>query len=338
MSRSLEKDLLAHLKADDPAKVYRDISTIFTELPDGELLEIEFLGKSHPLQQGVNYLRDGMAVAIPKLRLIQAFFVARQILHSCRGDIPVNHDEVMGATAVMLLMDPEHLTAANTRKRLLLSTMESNKSNDFALRREKRFLDSLLTSRLHRHTKSPVLWSHRRWLLRQFAVHDVPIDLQHDIKNVVMTAGTWHIRNYPAWHHARFLLDQNPRLATLIVDDVKDFCLSNHSDISTWSFLSYTIDKIEDSQRRREICSSVLAEVLRITESLRWTNESVWVFLRNSVATGLVDDGQYELFLATNRAFAATTANGSGVWRNLDGARRWSEMYRLPIIAGPSET
>ncbi|KAI1107348.1 hypothetical protein F4804DRAFT_196860 [Jackrogersella minutella] len=333
MSRSLDKDLLAHLKADDPNKVYKDISTVLTDLPDKELLEIEFLGKSHTLEQSVNYLRDGPAVAIPKLRLVQAFFVARQKLQAYDGSNPMSRSDVLAATAVILLMDPEHLKAANMRKRLFAAAVKAGKLDESKLRREKQFVDSLLTSRLYRHTKSPTLWSHRRWLLRLFMAHDVPIDIQSDIKNVIMVAGIRHPRNYTAWHHARFLLDQCPRLVKTMVVDIKEFCLKNYTDISGWSFLTYAITSIKEEENRRKNCSQILAEVLGITESFRWTNESVWVFLRNLTATELVGDQQFELFLTVNKKLASITPKDSDQWGTLDSARRWCESHRLPTVS-----
>ncbi|KAF3071003.1 hypothetical protein GL218_00406 [Daldinia childiae] len=328
MSRSLDKDLLAHLEADDPNKVYKDISTILAKLPENELLEIEFLGKSHPLQPGVNYLRDGTAVAIPKLRLVQAFFVARQLLQAYHADSTVNRSEVMAATAVLLLMDPEHLTAANTRKRLLISSLETSEIDELSLRREKQFVDSLLTSRLYRHAKSPTLWSHRRWLLHLYAIHNIVVDLQHDIKNVVMVAGIRHPRNYPAWYHARLLIDRDPGLAGSIVTDVKEFCLKNHTDISSWSFLIYAISRIKDDENRDIVCSSVFTEVLDITSSLRWISESVWTFLRTIATVEFISDQQFESFLAVNKRLASTTPENSSQWRTLDSAQRWCEKYR----------
>ncbi|KAI1388744.1 uncharacterized protein F4822DRAFT_255661 [Hypoxylon trugodes] len=337
MTRSLDKDILAHLKADDLNRIYEDISTLLTDQPENELLEIEFLGKSHPLQPGVNYLRDGTAVAIPKLRLAQAFFVARQKLKGYQNSGSINDSKIGHATAVLLLMDPEHLTAANTRKRLLISTLEGNGPHESILRREKQFVDSLLTSRLHRHTKSPVLWSHRRWLLHLFVAHDVFVDPQHDIKNIVMVAGTRHPRNYTAWHHARFLLDRHPTFAEPVAIDVKDFCLKNHTDISCWSFLVHAICKIENKENRTKLCSSIVAEVLHISDSLRWTNESVWVFLRSIAVTGLIGDQQFESFLAINEKLVSITPEDSSQWRTLEGARRWCEKYRLSSESNVAE-
>ncbi|KAI6092696.1 hypothetical protein F4821DRAFT_223047 [Hypoxylon rubiginosum] len=339
MSRSLDKDLLAHLKADDSNKVFGDISTLLTDLPtESGLLEIEFLGKEYPLAPGTSYLRDGLAVGIPKLRLAQAFFVARQILQNRLDGGSVPHNEMLAATAVLLLMDPEHLTAANIRKRLLVSALERSGPDKSALRQEKQFVDSLVTSRLHRHTKSPTLWSHRRWLFHLFAAHGISIDIQHDIKSIVMIAGERHPRNYTAWHHARILLGHYPKAAELVAIDVKEFCLRNHTDISGWSFLSYAIFGIEAEERRRDICSLILADVLKIADSLGWINESVWVFLRNITTAELVNQQQFESCLAVNKKLASVTPKESDRWRSLDSARRWCEEHRLPTVSNLADT
>ncbi|KAI1397785.1 hypothetical protein F4819DRAFT_64503 [Hypoxylon fuscum] len=338
MSRSLDKDLLPQLKYDDPNKVFKDISTTLADLPDDELLEIEFIGKEFPLEKGANYFRDGSTVGVPKLRLVQAFFVARQILQRYQENSSTNSDNVVAATSVLLLMDPEHLTAANTRKRFLLSTLETNRMAEPALRREKQFVDSLLTSRLHRHTKSPTLWSHRRWLLHVFAAHDVSVDLQHDIKSIVMIAGERHPRNYTAWNHARFLLDRSPSLAEPVATDVKEYCLRHHTDISSWSFLSYAVSNIDDGECRHKICASIIADILGIADSFQWTNESVWVFLRNIAATELVSQQQFESFLAVNKKLASATPKGSDQWRTLDNARLWCEKHRLPTSSKLADT
>lgn len=292
MSRALEKDVLENLRSEDPKAVYKSIVGVLTRLPqDGSLLEIELLGRAHPLQVGVNFLQDENAIAIPKLRLVQAFFVARQIVQehlTSHPDFPGS--DTVAATAVMLLMDPEHLTAANIRKRAVLQRLKSGNACESILREEKQLLDSLLTAHLHRHTKSPTLWNHRRWLVECFRAHGVSLDTRRDLLTVVMVAADRHPRNYYAWHHARWLVHDLPNgqsqadLPGEVADDVKDWCFRHHNDISGWSFLNFVIANIGDAEARRCKCSCVLSETLARVESFRWANESVWVFLRTAVA------------------------------------------------------
>ncbi|KAH8156213.1 hypothetical protein CIB48_g12034 [Xylaria polymorpha] len=327
MSRSLDKNILSQLKLEDPRPAYQDLSHLFTNLPESGLLEIEFLGQSHQLEQGVNFLQDGNAIAIPKLRLVQAFFVARQILQNHIGNVnkAINKD-VTAATSILLLMDPEHLTAANIRKRALSVPGNLTEVN---LRREKLFVDALLTARLHRHTKSPTLWSHRRWLVSTCWTLGIPWDIRHDIHNVVMVAGERHPRNYVAWQHARFLIEHDPSLVATVTLDVKEFCLRNHSDISGWAFLSDCITRIQDEESRRLTCSSVLDDTLSMAESFRWTNESVWVFLRTVVSRDYTSELDFNRFIATNDKLSATMQHSTPQWVIMERAREWCSKHRM---------
>lgn len=330
MSRALDKDLLSRLKSEDPKPAYIDLTKLFANLPESDLLEIEFLGSSHPLEPGVNFLQDGNAIAIPRLRLVQAFFVARQILIKYLGHVGAAvTDDVTAATSVILLMDPEHLTAANTRKRALSASGNPAK---VALEKEIQFVDTLLTARLHRHTKSPNLWSHRRWLVSTCLSLGIPCNIRHDITYVVMVAGGRHPRNYVAWQHARFLLDSDPSLASTIAFDAKSFCLKNHSDISGWSFLSDCIARIHDEETRILVRSSVLDDVLSMTQSFRWTNESVWVFLRTIIARERATEQDFERFIATNDGLSVSLPHSAAEKMILTRARDWCVKHRLPKV------
>ncbi|KAI0974958.1 hypothetical protein F4678DRAFT_357923 [Xylaria arbuscula] len=327
MSRALDKDLLSQLKSEDPKPVYNDLSSIFARLPDSGLLEIDFLGGHYPLEAGVNFLQEGNAIAIPKLRLVQAFFFARQILQRhVENASEVISNDVLAATTIALLMDPEHLTAANIRKRALST---SGNLTPAALKREQRFVDTLLTARLHRHTKSPTLWSHRRWLITTGLKIGISLDIRYDIKQVVMVAGERHPRNYVAWQHARLLLDRDLSLAATVALDVKEFCLRHHSDISGWAFLLDCISRIQDEESRRSICSSVLDDVLSLTESFRWTNESVWVFLRTIIARD-ASEQDLKRFITTNDRLSATVPHGSPQLTIMNRARGWCDKYGVP--------
>ncbi|OJD11775.1 hypothetical protein AJ78_07520 [Emergomyces pasteurianus Ep9510] len=87
-------------------------------------------------------------------------------------------------TEILLLLDSEHLTACNWRKRRLCALKErrsqcpsSATQYHCALHTEISFTTTILRSPLHRHTKSPVLWHHRKWTMTKlFALyHDDPV-------------------------------------------------------------------------------------------------------------------------------------------------------------------
>ena len=371
MSRSLDSAVVRRLKVEDPKPVYDDVVRVLTELPanDDQLLEIEILGADHhALEAGVHFLRDGPAVAIPKLRAAQAFFIARRVLEahlrarrSGAGEDSVvgGGDELVRATAALLLMDPEHLTAANVRKRFLLSELRSpgpGAEMDVdrprrLLRRELQFVDSLLTAHLHRHTKSPTLWAHRRWVLgRCAAAHGiaVPVDeARAHLRRVALVAAERHPRNYYAWDHARWLF-RDPATAAVsaaVVGEVKTWCFRHPSDTSGWSFLAFLLLQggnggSPEPGARQAARDAVIAETLELTAAFRWAHESVWVFLRTMAAhqdrpdagsgSGSGNSSSDGAFVAVNEKLCSMLKEQPDALRVLRKAKAWLDEYGLP--------
>ncbi|KAK7414023.1 hypothetical protein QQZ08_012555, partial [Neonectria magnoliae] len=269
---------------------------------------------------------DENAIAIPKLRLVQGFIVARRIL---RAHLQGKHDGsiqvVLRATAVILLMDPEYLTAANTRKRLLQRRIHDKDDVMTYLKNEKYLVDSLLTSRLHRHTKSPTLWSHRRWLMEQFKIQGLDVKVEDDLKRVVMVSGERHPRNYYAWCHARYLISTvSPESQTHVetmskaITAVKKWSFGHHDDISGWQFLTFLLEK-HQAETQPTFCAT-----LQLAESFRWRNESVWYFLRYTVAASTrLTDHDREEFTRVRTTLWETAAEGSQERHTLEVAQRW---------------
>ncbi|RGP61255.1 protein ecm9 [Fusarium sporotrichioides] len=325
MSRALDKSVKEALKHGDHHQVFLDISGVLTE-SSGQLLEIELLGKSHVLDPDSTVLRDENAVAIPKLRIVQAFIVAQK-LHKkfLSGNQDVSMDQVLRSTAVMLLMDPEHLTAANTRKRLITNELKDG-SVEGVLRTEKHLLDSLLTSRLHRHTKSPTLWNHRRWLMEQYRLYRNEVSVENDITRIIMVSGERHPRNYYAWCHARyltsaFILPSSKAKDALseIIRSTEKWCFSHHNDISGWQFLIFLLDKHPSET------SLVFRETLKLASSFKWRNESVWYFLRYIAAWGATATDMTG-FENTRRVLLENAAEDETGKRTLERAQQWLEV------------
>ncbi|KAK3293450.1 uncharacterized protein B0H64DRAFT_213658 [Chaetomium fimeti] len=332
MSRALDQETAALLKRGSPLEAYQAITHALAP-PDDGLLEIEILGKTHFLEEGQYVVRDGRAIGISKLGLVQAFMVARQRLREhIDGIKPQTADEVLATTGLILLFDPEYLTAANSRKRVIQAEISSSGAARSSLEKEKRFLDSLLTSRLHRHTKSPTLWSHRRWLITTLTSVNMPVDILGDIRDVVFVAGERHSRNYYAWCHARFLVGLRRDNPAETLAAVQGWCFQHHTDISGWSFLSFLLNA--ENSTNAESGRATFTEVLHLASSLRLANESVWVFLRTLAASRLVGDEQYSQFLAVQAAVLETskTTVDQTVLR---AAVDWCEAYRQQTrIAG----
>lgn len=349
MSRAIEKEIAASLDDGDHDRVFSEISQALTQHAGPELLEIEILGRSHPVPAEHAVLRDHNAIGVPKLRLVQAFIVARDILRrhpvNCKVITPEETMKLNAATAVLLLMDAEHLTAANTRKRILLTTLASTDHGDSKgcqsyLEREKVFVDSLLTSRLHRHTKSPNLWSHRRWLMEQYRASQLPVDVLASM-HIVTTSGERHPRNYYAWCHARWLvqtfrddLQETERRRTLW-EHVVSWSYSHHDDVSGWSFLDHLgtrgigggDDDCDDARL------TTFSRTLDLVAKFGWTNESVWWYLRTTAAEIPLSPIDCDAFRSVYRNLLriAQDASDGRDAKVLDSAWHWYEQNRIDV-------
>lgn len=338
MSRALDSETVASLRTSNLQIVYHDIaSALSTKSP--ELLEIEFLPKSHSLPDDSNVLIKGSSIAVTKVKLVQAFIVARQVFFKhmkvCDQE---KEKELRDATAVMLLLDPEHLTAANTRKRLILKYKHGSGSQFVELLKDElRFVDGYLTSRLHRHTKSPTLWSHRRWIIEKLRDSNEKHDILEDLGSVVLIAAERHPRNYYAWSHMRWLVQVFDNSRTRTADDaksqsdylkltsvVKDWCLKNPSDISGFSFLLFCLFTFGPSSTsaRTERCSNICGDVLRLAVSFKWTHESVWVFLRTVVASNICTEPTRIEFHKAIEIISTARPDGRPV---LEAAKEWQQ-------------
>jgi protein prenyltransferase alpha subunit repeat containing protein 1 len=336
MSRAIDPETAASLKNSNHETVYNDIvKALSTEIDS--LLEIEFLGKSHPLPEGCNVLVDGNSVALSKSKLVQAFIIARNIffqhLRDCSEDKSL---DCRNATAIMLLMDPEHLTAANARKRFIQKSQRDSRANlEQILKAELHFVDSFLTSRLHRHTKSPTLWGHRRWVLDVCKSSRMEYDIHHDLKTVVLVAAERHPRNYYAWSHLRWLVQSFTTCSAMpitssdfnkLVSVVKGWCLRHPADTSGFSFLLFCLSipgnfgDVSKMQLRSSICS----EVVRLAVCFQWTHETIWVFLRTLIASGGVSETENLAFFRAIEDIQAVQPDGHLF---LEAAQNWCREY-----------
>ncbi|KAF7946632.1 hypothetical protein EAE96_009625 [Botrytis aclada] len=333
MSRALDKDTMASLNASDSQKVYNDIVKVFDLYysPGHELIDFELLGKGQ-LPENVNTVVLENSVGIPKIKLIQAFVIARKVFFDLKDLDTKYSKEIRDATSVILLTDPEHLTACNARKRLVqIFRNKTVLELGLELKSELRFVDSLLTSHLNRHTKSPTLWSHRRWLLEFCQSKDLPLDVYRDFTSVVMVAAERHPRNYYAWSHMRWLMksvEGHEGTYLMIINNVKKWCLEHPGDTSGWSFLLYCLSSptfltaTSSIDRKSLICE----EVLGMAISLRWKEESLWVFLRTLVASGNITEKCRFAFLQTLEDFKDSSGDARGQ-RPSQSAHEWYLEY-----------
>lgn len=326
MSRALDRSVKESLKKGDHARAFHELSDVLCQSYD-QLLEIELLPPSHEVPGNAVFLQDGNAIAVPKLQLVQAFVLARQKLRELDQAQHCDDPEtLLGSLGVMLLMDPENLTAANTRKRILAEVYYADQDKGTALMlREKYFIDSLLTSRLHRHTKSPTLWSHRRWLCGRLCGAGLPIDVAQDLRTVIFISAERHPRNYYAWCHARLLVDlvgdPDPDQLNAFVEDTKKWCFGHHSDISGWTFLQFLLARCPEN-----VLVATFRDTIELTESFRWKNESVWYFLRTLATWGIMKHNKHAE-LHRVMALVRGGAEDDNDTNTFNHTIRWLQLY-----------
>jgi len=118
--------------------------------------------------------------------------------------------EIINSTSILLLANPAHQTALNTRKRLISCGVRD-------VRTELRFTAALLS--LRESSKQSILWHHRRWLLRKLGTcphtesgsdtmdeddlrgYDIPVESLTMELEIVSRACEIYPRNYFAWNH-----------------------------------------------------------------------------------------------------------------------------------------
>lgn len=279
---------------------YSDLLSAIDERPKSGPYGIEILPNSQVLPPGSAVQIAEHTIGIPKRVLEASFRVAYSVFFetdvSDRTDD--NDGAILGATSIMLLFDPEHLTAANTRKEIIqkgISRSSSDSEEKKILVSELFFTEFLLTSKLQRHNKSPTLWHHRKWLIETF---DSPSNgiadtlHEHEALLIVSRAADRHPGNYYAFDYLRWWVESRPRKEGTDPMDIWSeklklaqyytfWCLNHTSDPSGWSFLLWAMDvmSVEALVLQADIGQRILDRAM--TMGLK--NESLWYFLRQNV-------------------------------------------------------
>src|SRR5437764_1085219 len=163
MSRAIDEDIAESISKEQGQRACHEITQFF-DAHRGETVEIEILSRGYSLPPDSASVQDGNCIGVSKMALVHAFIAARQSLFNClrtRDKLTKYHKVVMSSTVVVLLLDAEHLTAANSRKMVLLELKQLFEGLGDVESAARLFWDELavsqsfLTSPLHRHTKSP---------------------------------------------------------------------------------------------------------------------------------------------------------------------------------------
>jgi hypothetical protein len=336
-------------------QAYEALNDYFSRY-EHEGVEIEILPPGFNPSDGL-VMQEGRHIGIPKETLILAYVRARALLFDGIKEDFVESQVAYEASRVVLLFDPEHITAANLRKRRILRYKETGDPGKLtqAVQNEIVFLNSILTSPLHRQSKSPTLWYHRTWLLDLLLpvnpVGSPDEQVQafiHSELDAVCKAGERHPKNYYAWLYARKLLsryelardgagdqsqgnDHDDSTGHTCASTVVRWCCQHPSDTSGWSFLAFLLPRLPIVSQRLDITERVLKYAI----DLQWANEALFVFLRTVIGSALLEEMQPAVFeklvncLGEQWPRDSKNHNVDMFQSRVEKTIKWVEVYRL---------
>ncbi|TID13757.1 protein prenyltransferase [Venturia nashicola] len=288
----MEKSQASNSQVDAHNPAYNALERLFSANID-KVLDIEILPSSVQGPDSPLFFEDGLGVGIPKKVLVAAFVKAREIFASRSTDASdQSYQDASRATSIMLLFDPEYLTASSFRKKHILS-LSTEDDFQLAAKREMIFLDSVLTSPLHRQSKSPTLWFHRYWLVSLLLRHlnsNDGVSLKHEM-TIVFRSAERHQHNYYAWQYARRFIsllelgvEKYERCGVIthvaLMEETYKWCERHPSDTSGWSFLLFLMQK---SSSDTEYITALLWKTAELAKSFQWNKEALWHFLRTAL-------------------------------------------------------
>ena len=214
-------------------------------MPSLELQSPEF-NPHHPF-----LLTDGN-IGIPQSILGKSYLIASQQLPrltlNFARDTSSMADDLVAATAILLIANPAHNTALNRRKQLIQMYPPKLPHNE-----DIRFVAALFG--IKQAAKSSLLWHHRRWLFRhKYSLSvtrvdpkesdpdsientSIPIEILRSEFKLIARASEVYPRNYHAWLH-RYLCVQ---------------CLISQVKEDVPGALEVLLQEVESSQRWVEL-------------------------------------------------------------------------------------
>jgi len=278
---------------------YNDlIAALNSRLSTGPL-GVEVLPDIQSLPAGSRVQIVENTIGVPKKVLQKAFITAHQIFFHHLDALEQNVEAILDASSVILLFDPEHLTAANARKRISLEYRTHSHSEQMQRLSDELWLtEFLLTSRLKRHNKSPTLWSHRKWIMKNFDASKVMMTAEgldeNEVRVLIPLSAENHPRNYYAWDYLRWWITSRPQRGNTnnlhsdmptLVRIYQDWCLKHTSDTSAWSFLLWLLmSRSLYTVSGLKLQAEVGKKVLDCATSMKLKNESLWLFLKGNMS------------------------------------------------------
>jgi len=160
---------------------------------------------------------------------------------------------------------------------------------------ELEFLNFIFTSPLPRHTKSPILWTHRRFVIELLSGETPPkgspslTPSLQDEMTVILLAAERHPKNYHAWTYARWIwlhLHNTPESCSRLPqlnERIRSWCTSNISDISGWMFYLWFLGADRPWRTRLRQMQQPMDAVWKVFVWGREVvpgHEALWTFVR----------------------------------------------------------
>ena len=269
-------------------------------------------------------------LGVPQKVLYKAYMVAIHAYFDLRSESRKTTPSLQQSnlldrlTRVVLLANPSHQTALNSRKKLI--------ENDIVDPHwELGFSRSLLSCR--ECAKESILWHHRRWLLDM--IHGIPATVSTERipeitpLNVLEAefacasiACHLYPRNYHAWTHRRFcaealvasLQPEVPSDSGVFAEEYQKTLQWIESHIKDYSAMNYAVnlEKMLIGRKPAKGRSSTKEHATSLLRSYP-DHESLWVYLRGSVTSG----GEKELLASITLPSARKFVLRHTVWRKI---------------------
>ncbi|KAK9453670.1 hypothetical protein V1511DRAFT_504148 [Dipodascopsis uninucleata] len=261
-------------------------------------------------------------VGISKEILIKAFMQAHTRfykLNNASDQTKEQVQEILETSLVLLLIGSENNTALNARRKLVDSRNALGELN---------LITKVLTSKLKKHSKSPLLWGYRSELLTAHRDHiklnctnnrdfiELLKQNSHTEFEHIIAAGEVHYMNYYAWNYARWLTTdtcirlskvlQNSPNRQMVLESylrsisrkIEKWCFGHPSDASGWSFFSWLLvfyvserpESTSPSHIKQDdtLLLNTTIEVFKFATTVSLGHEAVWIFLRRIISDPLI--------------------------------------------------
>ncbi|KAG2180717.1 hypothetical protein INT44_003724, partial [Umbelopsis vinacea] len=145
------------------------------------------------------FVDNNLGIPLPVVHHIIAYSSSEFMKYRQQKD--QNLDGLELSSKVLFMVNPDHYTAANTRKSLV-------QSNIVDAQKELALVDLMFT--IPKHSKSSIAWHHRKWIQNYLIKEKGQVLDFNRERDLCERTATLYPRNYYAWTYRYWLLTQIP--------------------------------------------------------------------------------------------------------------------------------